>query len=131
MARRRSRTLTELELEIMQVLWNRDEVSVDDVRNALEREGRPLALPSIRTMLSIMGKKGYVKRRKLGRGHMYRAIVSEEDARNSILEDVVDRAFDGSATDLIAALVSNGMIKRGDLVKARQLIRKHEKGTDK
>ena len=131
MARRRSRTLTELELEIMHIVWGRDEVAVDDVRRALEESGKPLALPSIRTMLSILGKKGYVDRRRFGRGYAYHATVSEEEAKNSILKDVIDRAFDGSASSLVAALVSSGMVRRGDLVKARELARKYEKRSGK
>ena len=60
MARRRSRILTEVELEFMQVIWSRGKVTTEDVRNALRHEGRHLSDGSIRKVLSILVKKGYV-----------------------------------------------------------------------
>ena len=97
MARRKTRTLTEVELEIMQVVWQRAEVSVGDLQQTLEGQGKPLALPSIRTMLSILQEKGYVTRRGQGRGHLYRAKVPRTEAEKRILRDIVKRAFRGSA----------------------------------
>ena len=62
MPRPASKQLTELELTIMRTLWARPggEGTVESIREALETAGRPLALPSIRTMLTILMKKGYV-----------------------------------------------------------------------
>jgi len=126
MARRRNRTLTELELEIMRIVWAVEEATVGDLSEALEDAGRPLALPSIRTMLGILQKKGYVKRRRVGRGYIYRAAVPAGQAKKRILRDLIDRAFDGSASNLVAALVSEGMVGPDDLARARQLIRDKE-----
>ena len=88
MARLKSGTLTDLELAIMQIVWNNREVMVEDIRQILEKEGRPLALPSIRTMLSILQGKGYVTRRKVGRGHAYKAIVPQEKAQENIIKEL-------------------------------------------
>jgi len=126
MARRKSRTLTELELEIMQVVWGHDEVTVDDLDQEFQKAGKPLAPPSIRTMLSILQDKGYVKRRRMGRGYVYRAVVPADQAEKKILKDIVERVFDGSTSNLLAALVSQGMVGKDDLAQARRLIRKHE-----
>ena len=122
MARRKSRTLTELELEIMQVIWREGEVKVEALRKALEDAGTPLALPSVRTMLSILQNKGYVKRRRVNRGYAYREFIPAEQAEKNILKDVVDRVFDGSAANLVAALVSQGMIDKDELAEARKII---------
>ena len=73
MARRKSRTLTELELEIMQVVWDEEEVTSEVVASALAKTGQPLAPPSVRTMLGILQEKGYVSRRREGRGYIYTA----------------------------------------------------------
>jgi len=126
MARRKNRTLTELELEIMRIVWATEKATVGDLSEALEDAGRPLALPSIRTMLGILQKKGYVKRRRGGRGYSYRASVPAGQAKKRILKDLIDRAFDGSASNLVAALVSEGMVDADDLAKARRLIRDEE-----
>ena len=114
MTRRKTRTLTGLEHAIMKTLWERGEATVEELRAALEAQGRPLALPSVRTMLSILLKKGYAARRKEGRGHVYRALVSERQAQRRLLRDVIERAFDGSARDLVAALIDTETIGRGD-----------------
>ena len=126
MPRRKQRTFTEFELEIMHVLWQQEEVTVEEVRRAFEEAGRPLALPTIRTMLAILRKKGYVTRRRCGRGHVYRATVSADQARKCILKDILERAFEGSALSLVAALVNTKMVSRKELEKIRELIRKYE-----
>lgn len=128
MARRKRRTLTELELEIMQVVWKDGEVTVRDLSDAFKRAGKPLALPSIRTMLGILQEKGYLRRRPFGRGHAYRATVSAERARKSILKDIIERAFDDSASSLVATLVDSRMVSRKELGKVKRLIERKAKG---
>jgi predicted transcriptional regulator len=129
MARRKTRTLTELELQIMQIVWKNEEIAVEDIRQTLEQAGKPLALPSIRTMLGILQEKGYVTRRAEGRRFVYRARVPQEKARESILKDVVDRAFDGSALDLVAALFDTRLVSKRDMDAVKRLIREAEGGT--
>jgi predicted transcriptional regulator len=128
MPRRKTRTLTELELHIMQLVWQQPEVSVGDLRQLLHESGRPLTEPSIRTMLSILARKGYVKRSRAGRGYRYRAALPAEQATKSILNDLVERVFEGSASALVAALVSQGMVTDKDLAKAKRLIRDRDEG---
>jgi predicted transcriptional regulator len=126
MPRQKSRTLTDLELAIMQIVWNNGEVLVEDIRRNLEDQGRPLALPSIRTMLGILQDKGYVTRRKIGRGHAYKAVVPRDKAQKNIIKDLVDRAFHGSAMNLVAALLDTHMVSENDLARVKGLIRKYE-----
>ena len=131
MARRKSRTLTDLELEIMRVVWARQETTVDDIDTAFRNAKKPLAQPSIRTMLGILQDKGYVERRREGRGFVYQAVVPADQAQRSILKDVIDRVFDGSAGALVAALASQGMVGKDDLSKARRLIQESEQEKEK
>ena len=126
MARRRSRTLTELELEIMQFMWQRGEVSVGDLRLAFEKKDAPLALPTIRTMLGVLQTKGYVTRTRKGRRHIYRPLISEEEAHRSFLHDVLVRVFDGSPLSLVSSLLTSGMISKGEIRKVKEFIREHE-----
>lgn len=127
MARRKTPTLTELELVIMQQVWGVDEITVDDLETALAGEKRPLSPQSIRTMLAILAEKGYVTRRRIGRGFAYRAAVPPEQAEKRILKDVVDRVFSGSASSLVAALVAQGLVGEADLAEARRLIQERER----
>ncbi|GAG18841.1 unnamed protein product [marine sediment metagenome] len=126
MARRKTRTLTELELEIMHVVWREGEATVEVIRRALEKSSKPLALPSVRTMLGILQDKNYVTRRPVGRGYAYRAVVSQDQAQKSIVKDVVDRAFEGSALDLVTALIGGKMVSKKDMDRVKQLIGEHE-----
>jgi len=130
MASRRKRRLTELELEIMRIVWRHDEVTVKDLFEALEDAGRPLALPSIRTMLSILQEKGYVKRRPVGRGHAYRAAVSAHEGRRRILKDIIERAFEGSAASLVTALVNGELVSSNEITEVKQLIEQREQEAD-
>lgn len=127
MARRKTRTLTELELELMQIVWKNSEVVVEDLRRALAEAGKPLALPTIRTMLTILQDKGYLERRPEGRGFAYRPCVTQDQAQGSIVRDVVERAFEGSALGLVASLLGNRLVKRAELDKVRQLLEKYDK----
>ena len=126
MARRKSRTLTELEFEIMQVVWDAEEVTSEVVASTLAKTGQPLAPPSVRTMLGILQEKGYVSRRREGRGYVYSALVSANEARKSFLEDLMVRVFEGSPLTLLASLLGSGMVSSRDVQKVKELIRKHE-----
>jgi len=126
MARRKSRTLTELELEIMQVVWAKDEALVEDIVQALVDSEKPLTPQSVRTMLKILRDKGYVMRRKEGRGHAYFAAVQREQAKRSFLKDLVERVFDGSAASVVTALVSAKMVPEKDMAEIRRLIAARE-----
>ena len=121
-------TLTELELAIMQVLWELGEGTVEDVRSALGRRGRPLAPSSIRTMLAILQEKQYVARRPLNRGFLYRPLISAEKARKRILRDIVQRAFEGSASALVAALMGTNMVSEKERARIKGLIEEQEGG---
>ncbi|MEM9280553.1 MAG: BlaI/MecI/CopY family transcriptional regulator [Verrucomicrobiota bacterium] len=125
MARRVSNTLTELELLIMRVVWHHDgPISVETIQEELRKQDRDLAQPSVRTMLKILGEKGYLSREQQGRGFLYSATKSEAAAQKGILEDIVTRAFDGSASNLLAALLDGKLVKRGDVDKVKHLLDK-------
>ena len=118
----------------MRVVWREGDgaqVSVEEIRDSLEEEGRPLALPSVRTMVKILGQKGYLSREKAGRKHIYSAVVSESDGKRGILSEVVDKAFDGSSIDLVASLLESKMVKKRDIEKVKSLLAQFEEGKPK
>jgi predicted transcriptional regulator len=115
MARRKSRTLTELELEIMQIVWRQAEVTVGELCAAFVEKGAPLALPSIRTMLGVLQDKGYVARKRKGRRYVYRPLVEEAEAHRSFLRDVLDRVFEGSPMSLVSSLLNIVMVSRSEI----------------
>lgn len=128
MRAKKKQPMTELELDIMRIVWKRKEASVNDISTALEKAGRPLAQPSIRTMLAILQDKGYLNRRPEGRGHVYTAAVSAEEGRKRILKDIIMRAFEGSASGLVTTLVKGELVSRKELAQVKELIEKNERG---
>ena len=126
MARQSSRTLTEVELEFMQIVWDRGEVTTEGVQDALEEQGRSLTGGSVRKMLGILVEKGYLTRRKEGRGFVYSPEVNAERATRSMVSDLLDRAFDGSPADMVAALLDCRSVRPGDVQRIRQLIAERE-----
>lgn len=127
MARRKSRILTEVELEFMQEIWFVEEITSDDVRNALIKKGRILTDGTVRKVLLIMLKKGYIDRRRDGRTYHYKAKVLRDQARGSMLHDLLTRAFGGSASCMVAALLDIHNIRKGEIEEIKQLIAEHEK----
>ena len=127
MARRKSRTLTEVELEFMQIVWQGGEVTPEDVLEQLRRQGRSLSDGSVRKILSILVTKGYLSRRPEGRTFRYRAEVPKGRANRSMLMDLVNRAFAGSPALMVAALLDSPKVSDTDLKKIKQLISEREK----
>ncbi len=121
MARSASRHPTELELEILKILWRDGPSNVRHVRDALVAF-RDLAYTSVMTMMTIMAKKGYLKRRKGEGGYVYRAAISAESTTRGMLRDLVDRAFDGSAAALMVNLLETRDLDAGELRQLRELI---------
>lgn len=106
----------------MKVLWKESPVAVDGIQAALEADGYPLAPPSIRTMLTILGKKGVVSRAQAGRRFLYSPAMDRETANRHFLKDMVERVFEGSGADLVAALVDARMVKGDDVERVRKLL---------
>ncbi len=128
MARRRSKTLTELELEIMQPIWEAGEpIGVEDIRARLKEQGNVYAPATIRTMLGILRDKRYVTRKKSGRGFLYQALVNREKAQSGIVADLLHRVFDGSAAALTAALLGSGKVTKKELDAIQRLLNRDEK----
>ena len=131
MARRSTSTLTEVELEFMQLLWAEREVSPDDIQNALLERGRTLTGGSIRKMLSILMRKGYVNRKKEGKKYLYTARVGQEQAKKSMIRELLNRAFGGSASLMFATLIEGRDVPDEDLKTIERLIAERKKGEGK
>ncbi len=122
----RNQPLADLQLAIVQVLWDRGEASVADVHAALLPE-RGLALTTIATMLRRMADKGIVRHRENGRQFLYRAVVKPDNVHRSMVGDLVDKLFDGDPLQLVHHLVQHGEIALDELEELRQRIADAEK----
>jgi BlaI family penicillinase repressor len=113
--------LTDLQISLMRVIWARGEASVSDVHEATYEE-RELALTTVATILSRLEKARLVARRQSGRHYLYRALVSEEDVRRSMVSGLADRLFHGDVAALVSHLLDETDIAPGDLDRVRRLI---------
>jgi predicted transcriptional regulator len=104
-ARTASTRPTELELEILKVLWESSPASVRQVQAALAVR-RPLAATSVTTVLNIMTRKGYLKRSKGGGVFVYSPKITETATANGMIRDLINRLFRGSAGLLMLNLLS-------------------------
>ena len=121
MARPASKHPTELELEILKVLWRSGPLAVRQVRDALARD---LAYTSVMTVMTIMLDKGYLIRRKEGASYVYRPLVTEQATRGQMLEDLVQRAFDGSAAAVMVNLLESADLDDAELSELRSLLKR-------
>jgi predicted transcriptional regulator len=113
--------LSELQLDVMRVLWRRKEASAAAVQAALDAD-RGLALTTISTLLSRLEKRGVVTHRSEGRTFIYRATVSEPQVRRSMLGSLVDSVFSGDPTELVSQLLSAQDISAEDLERIRVMV---------
>ena len=124
MQSRKSPTLTPLELEIMQVLWQAGPCTVAEVQPRLQAE---LAYTTVQTMLNVLLRKKKVARVQEGRAFRYRAVVSRERATGSALSDMVRRMFGGSSEALLMAMVDTRQISAEELARVAQKLADTEK----
>ena len=102
--RRRSTTLTEQELEIMKIVWERDRSTVRDVYEAL-LERRKVAYTTVMTMMKILEQKKYLKKTMADRAHVYRPAQPKGQVIGDMVRDFINRVFNGSAEPLLVHLV--------------------------
>ena len=126
MARRKSRTLTDVELEFMQVVWSHESVTTEDMLDALRQQGRDLTDGSVRKILSILVEKGYLSREQDGRGFRYSPEVPRDRATRRMVSDLLDRAFEGSAALMVASLLDGRKVTGRDLAAIKKLIADRE-----
>jgi predicted transcriptional regulator len=121
MTRPASRHPTELELEILKVLWRGGEMRVRQVRSALAPR-RELAYTSVMTIMNIMVDKGYLRRRRRGIGYAYRPRVTQKATTRRMLRDLMDRAFGGSPAAVMLNLLESAELDEAEIAELRSLL---------
>lgn len=114
MARNKSTQLTDGEQSIMQVLWKCGEASVRDITTALSTE-KPTAYTTVQTLCKILAEKGYADFRKEGKAFIYIPKITEIEARQSALTNMLNKFFGGSPKVLAQHLMQETDIDLDDL----------------
>ena len=113
--------LTDLQLALIEVLWEKGEATVAEVQEAL-LEDRGLAMTTVATLLSRLEKRGVVEHRTEGRQYVYRPLVSRDTVCDSMVSALTDRLFQGDVTALLSHLLTASAISTGDLARVRRMI---------
>jgi predicted transcriptional regulator len=119
MPRPTSPTLTDGELRLMRVLWDKGEASVSEVFTALNEKPKP-AYNTVLTLLRILERKGYVTHRKDGRAFVFLPTVDRSNARRNALKSLVDRFFEGSSRLLVLNLLEDGQLSAEAIEEMKQ-----------
>jgi predicted transcriptional regulator len=122
---KKSITLTEAELRLMKILWQRGESAVNDMVAAMP-EGETLAYNSVLTTVRILEQKGYVEHRQDGRAFVYRACVAEHEASRTEVRHVLNRFFGNSRERLLLSLLGDEEISAAELQRLKDAIRNAE-----
>jgi predicted transcriptional regulator len=122
---RKSETLTEAELRLMDVLWEKGSATVQQVLDALPRK-RALAYNSVLTTIRVLENKGYVEHTKDGRAHVYVPIMERQEATRSEIRHLVTRFFQDSHDLLVLNILEDRGIDAKELKRLRQLLQTKE-----
>jgi len=118
---KRSITLTEAELRLMKILWERGESAVGELVAAMP-DGATLAYNSVLTTIRILEQKGYVRHRQAGRAFVYSPCVAEQEAERSEVRNMMRRFFGNSRERLLLSLLGDDEVTPEELKRLRDAI---------
>ena len=117
---------TASELEILQVLWERGPSTVREVHDALSSK-RPIGYTSVLKLMQIMTAKGTVRRNEEQRAHVYEAVQPAEKTKRQLALDMLQRVFDGSASDLMMHALAGRKASKEEIEEMRRMLTEYER----
>ena len=126
MPRKKALVLTDHELRLMEVLWERMRATVADVVSALPPP--PLAYSTVLTTLRTLEQKGYIDHEEDGRAFVYRPLVERDQAAKSAMHHLLDRFFGSSPGALAVSLLDDSSLSDEDVATIQRLLAKKRKG---
>ena len=117
---------TAAELEILHVLWSRGPSTVREVHDSLA-ESKDVGYTSVLKFLQIMTTKGLVKRNETQRAHVYEACLPAEQTKRQLAGDILQRVFEGSASQLMMHALAGKKASREEIEELRRLLNEYER----
>jgi predicted transcriptional regulator len=127
MSRKKSLILTDHELRLMEVLWQRGRATVADVVSRLAPP--PLAYSTVLTTLRTLEQKGYIAHEEDGRAFVYHPLVARDEAAKSAMHHVLDRFFGNSPGALAVTLLDETALTKDDVAKIERMLARNRKGS--
>ena len=119
---------TDAELEILNVLWQRGASTVRDVQGQIVRSRPAMGYTTVLKLMQIMAEKGLVRRDESQRAHVYEARLAQEQTQRQLIGDLLERAFDGSATKLVMQALPAKKTSAKELSTIREMLDEFERG---
>ena len=119
---------TDAELEILNVLWQRGASTVRDVHQAITRTRPAMGYTTVLKLMQIMAEKKLVRRDESERAHVYEAQLAREQTQQQLLGELIERAFEGSATKLVMQALSAKQASAEELTTIREMLDEFERG---
>jgi predicted transcriptional regulator len=126
MAMERLQKPTALELEILRVLWERGPSTVREVHEVLA-QGKPIGYTTVLKIMQIMTQKGSVARNEDSKAHIYKARQPAENTKRQLVGDLLQRAFAGSASQLMMHALAGKKTSQEEIAQIRELLDEYER----
>ena len=127
MARPPAKELTERELEIMHVFWDRGELTVADVRDDLAASGRDLAYTTVATLVRILAEKEFLEQTHDERPFRFTPVRSFEDVSGRLLGDMLRKVFGGSREELLVRLMEQKKLTAKERAVLKEILKEQHK----
>lgn len=105
---------TESELEILQIIWEKGQCTVRDVHEVLEKT-KDAGYTTTLKLMQIMHDKGLVERDTSAKTHLYKAVITREEAQHTAVNKILSTVFNGSSSQLIMQVLSNQQSSKEEL----------------
>jgi BlaI family penicillinase repressor len=122
MARPKAKELTERELEVMHVFWDRGESTAAEIRDVLEQQGRELAYTTVATLVRILLEKGFVTQTSEERPFRFKPARTYEEVSGSLLGDLVQKVFAGSRMQLLMRLFEQKKLSPSEQERLQEIL---------
>ena len=126
MGKKKLRAMSPTETEILRLVWELNEATVQQIREKLP-SNRSLAYNTVQTLLCRLEQKGYLKHHLKGRAHVFSALVKPREVIKTTVRDFLGRLFGGDPKPLVQFLAEDGKLDEEDIKRLRELIKKKKK----
>ena len=126
MGKKKLRAMSPTETEILRLVWELNEATVQQIRDQLPSD-RSLAYNTVQTLLCRLEQKGYLKHHPKGRAHVFSALVKPQEVIKTTVRDFLGRLFGGDPKPLVQFLAEDGKLDEEDIKRLKELIKKKKK----
>ncbi len=126
MTKKKLRAMSPTETEILRLVWELNEATVQQIREKLPSD-RSLAYNTVQTLLCRLEQKGYLKHHLKGRAHVFSALVKPREVIKTTVRDFLGRLFGGDPKPLVQFLAEDGKLDEEDIKRLREMIKKKKK----